>query len=225
MEQTRSEVLKTIPYGFYITGVIGADGEANGFTTCWVSQVSFEPQQVIVAVRRDQHTHDLMERGGVFSLNFLDTDQEDLALRFTRPLQPENGAVGGAAYTEGETTGAPLFVDAFAHLECRVVGKMEATTRSSWAGSPQRPCAARQTSSPTSTPRWSTGARDPAYSSLPRRPTTGETRSARKAGRKWTRVSGRGFCPKASPGGKAACRGSSRTGGGSRSSSCSSWWS
>ncbi len=43
MEQTRSEILKTIPYGFYITGVVGADGEVNGFTTCWVSQVSFDP--------------------------------------------------------------------------------------------------------------------------------------------------------------------------------------
>ena len=42
-EQTRSDILKTIPYGFYITGVVGSDGEANGFTTCWVSQVSFEP--------------------------------------------------------------------------------------------------------------------------------------------------------------------------------------
>ena len=125
MDQTRSEILKTIPYGFYITGVVGADGEANGFTTCWVSQVSFEPQQLVVAVRRDQHSHELMEQGGVFSLNFLDTDQEDLALRFTQPLQPENGTVGGAAYAKGET-GAPLFEDAFAHLECRVVGKLEA---------------------------------------------------------------------------------------------------
>jgi len=46
-EQMRSEILKTIPYGFYITGVVGSDGEANGFTTCWVSQVSFELQQVV----------------------------------------------------------------------------------------------------------------------------------------------------------------------------------
>jgi flavin reductase (DIM6/NTAB) family NADH-FMN oxidoreductase RutF len=124
-EQTRSEILKTIPYGFYITGVIGADGEANGFTTCWVSQVSFEPQQVVVAVRKDQHTHDLVESGGVFSLNFLDTEQEDLARRFTEPLEPENGQVGGSPYTTGQT-GAPLFEEAFAHLECRVVDKMEA---------------------------------------------------------------------------------------------------
>jgi flavin reductase (DIM6/NTAB) family NADH-FMN oxidoreductase RutF len=133
MEQTRSEILKTIPYGFYITGVVGADGEANGFTTCWVSQVSFEPQQVVVAVRRDQHTHELMEQGGVFSLNFLDTEQEELARRFTEPLEPENGTVGGYAYTRGET-GAPLFEDAFAHLECRVVGKMEAGDHTVYLG-------------------------------------------------------------------------------------------
>ncbi len=125
-EQNRSEILKSIPYGFYITGVIGADGEANGFTTCWVSQVSFEPQQLIVAVRKDQHTHDLMDSGGVFSLNFLDAEQEALASEFTQPLQHEDGAVGGHEYVTGEATGAPLFDEAFAHLECRVAGKMEA---------------------------------------------------------------------------------------------------
>jgi flavin reductase (DIM6/NTAB) family NADH-FMN oxidoreductase RutF len=125
-EQIRSEVLKTIPYGFYITGVVGADGEVNGFTTCWVSQVSFEPQQVIVAVRKDQHTHELVETGGVFSLNFLDTAQEELARKFTEPLEHEDGTVGGEAYALGEATGAPLFENAFAHLECRVVGRLEA---------------------------------------------------------------------------------------------------
>ena len=133
MEQTRSEILKTIPYGFYITGVVGTDGEVNGFTTCWVSQVSFEPQQLVVAVRKDQHTHELMEQGGVFSLNFLDTDQEDLARRFTGPLESENGMVGGSPYTIGET-GAPLFEEAFAHLECRVVGKLEAGDHTVYLG-------------------------------------------------------------------------------------------
>jgi flavin reductase (DIM6/NTAB) family NADH-FMN oxidoreductase RutF len=132
-EQMRSEILKTIPYGFYITGVVGSDGETNGFTTCWVSQVSFEPQQIVVAVGKDQHTHDLIETGGVFSLNFLDTEQEDLARRFTRPLQPEDGTLGGSPYSTGET-GAPLFNEAFAYLECRVVGKMEAGDHTVYLG-------------------------------------------------------------------------------------------
>jgi flavin reductase (DIM6/NTAB) family NADH-FMN oxidoreductase RutF len=132
-EQTRSEILKTIPYGFYITGVVGSDGEANGFTTCWVSQVSFDPQQVIVAVRKDQHTHDLIEESGVFSLNFIDTEQEDLAHKFTQPLQPDDNGVGGSPYTTRET-GAPLFEEAFAHLECRVVSKMEAGDHTVYLG-------------------------------------------------------------------------------------------
>ena len=123
-EQTRSEVLKTIPYGFYITGVVGSSGEANGFTTNWVSQVSFSPQQLIVAVSKDHHSHDLIEQSGVFTLNFLDTGQEDLARKFTEALEHEDGAVGGSPYTTGQT-GAPLFEEAFAHLECRVVDKME----------------------------------------------------------------------------------------------------
>jgi len=133
-EQIRSEVLKTIPYGFYITGVVGNNGEANGFTTNWVSQVSFEPQQVVVAVRKDQHTHDLLEEGGVFSLNYLDTTQEDLAQKFTRPLEPGNGTVGGSPYTLGEATGAPLFEEAFAHLECRVVDRLEAGDHTVYLG-------------------------------------------------------------------------------------------
>jgi flavin reductase (DIM6/NTAB) family NADH-FMN oxidoreductase RutF len=132
-EQTRSEILKTIPYGFYITGVVGSDGEVNGFTTCWVSQVSFDPQQVVVAVRKDQHTHDLIEEGSVFSLNFLDTEQEDLARKFTEPLQPENGTIADSTYTKGET-GAPLFDEAFANLECRVIGKMEAGVHTVYLG-------------------------------------------------------------------------------------------
>jgi flavin reductase (DIM6/NTAB) family NADH-FMN oxidoreductase RutF len=133
-DQIRSEVLKTIPYGFYVTGVIGADGEANGFTTCWVSQVSFEPQQLILAVNKDQHTHDLIESGGVFSLNFLDTSQEDLARKFTQTLAPEDGTVSGSRYTLGEATGAPLFEEAFAHLECRVVGSMAAGDHTVYLG-------------------------------------------------------------------------------------------
>ncbi len=132
-EQIRSEILKTIPYGFYITGVVGSDGEANGFTTCWVSQASFEPQQIVVAVRKDQHTHDLVEDSGVFSLNFLDASQEDLARKFTEPLEHADGAVGGSSYAPGET-GAPLFEEAFAYLECRVAGKIEAGDHTVYLG-------------------------------------------------------------------------------------------
>ena len=102
------------PYGFYITGVAGSDGEVNGFTT--VGRRFLDPQQVIVAVRKDQHTHDLVET--------LCTElprHGAVGAGFTEPLQHEDGLVGGSSYTTGER--APLFEEAFAHLECRVSGK------------------------------------------------------------------------------------------------------
>jgi flavin reductase (DIM6/NTAB) family NADH-FMN oxidoreductase RutF len=48
-------------------------------------------------------------------------------------LENRDGAVGGSPYTAGET-GAPLFEEAFAHLECRVVGKMEAGDHTVYLG-------------------------------------------------------------------------------------------
>jgi flavin reductase (DIM6/NTAB) family NADH-FMN oxidoreductase RutF len=132
-EQARSEILKSIPYGFYITGVVSGSGEPNGFTTCWVSQASFEPPQITLAARRGHRTRDSMEETGVFSLNFLDTSQEELAHRFAKPLSPEDGKVGGLRYVRG-STGAPLFEDAFASLECQVVGKLEAGDHTVYLG-------------------------------------------------------------------------------------------
>lgn len=124
-EDTRSEVLNAIPYGFYIVGVIDNDGEANGFTANWVSQVSFKPPRVIVAVHNAHHSHDLIESGGVFSLNFLDKTQEELARRLAQHQEPEGDSVAGARFTRGPETEAPLFDDSFAYLECRVVDKLE----------------------------------------------------------------------------------------------------
>jgi Flavin reductase like domain len=155
-DQTRIEILKTIPYGFYVTGVVGSDGEINGFTTCRVSQVSFEPQQVVVAVRKDQHTHDLFEQGGVFSLNFLDTEQEDLARIFTQPLQPENGTLAGSPYCTGETGPhssrrlSPTWSAGWS------VSWRPGTIRSTSGRSPPHTSGVPPISLPTSTPPWST---------------------------------------------------------------------
>ena len=87
-----------------------------------------------MAVNKAQHTHDLLESGSVFSLNFLDTSQEGLARKFTQALANEDGTIGGSPYTPGGITGAPLFDEAFAHLECRVAGKMEAGDHTVYLG-------------------------------------------------------------------------------------------
>lgn len=124
-DDVRSEVLSAIPYGFYVVGTLGPNGEANGLTVNWALQASFEPPQIAVAIERGGSAHDVIEGSEVFSLNFLDRSQEDLARGLARHVEPEGDTLAGARFTPGPKTGAPIFEDCFAHLECRVVGSVE----------------------------------------------------------------------------------------------------
>ena len=133
-KEAQKKVLNIMPYGFYIVGVAGSDGEANGFTANWISQVSFGPPQVTVAVHKDHHSRDLIQSGGVFSVNFLDNTQEDLARTFAQHQEAGEDSVAGARFGRGPDTGAPLFEDAFAHLECQVVNQMEAGDHTVYLG-------------------------------------------------------------------------------------------
>jgi flavin reductase (DIM6/NTAB) family NADH-FMN oxidoreductase RutF len=125
-EEIRSEALKNIPYGFFVVGVMDNSGEANGFTANWVSQASFDPPRVTVAVNKSIASHDMIRESRAFSLNFLDNSQEDLARKFARHQEAGSDEVGGSRFTPGPETNAPLFEEAFAHLECRVVSELDA---------------------------------------------------------------------------------------------------
>ena len=77
----KKTLLRKIPHGLFICGV--AEGEeVNGFTASWVTQGSFEPPLVVIAVRADSTSNGMIQRTGRFSLNVLDQSQKDLAAGF-----------------------------------------------------------------------------------------------------------------------------------------------
>ena len=51
----KKTLLRKIPHGVFICGV-AENGEVNGFTASWVTQGSFEPPLVVMAVRSDSTT-------------------------------------------------------------------------------------------------------------------------------------------------------------------------
>lgn len=124
-DDIRSQVLSAIPYGFYVVGTLGPDGKSNGLTVNWAMQTSFEPPQIAVVIEQEGNAHGAIEGSEVFSLNFLDRSQEDLARRLAQHVEPEGNTLAGARFTPGPKTGAPVFEDCFAHLECRVVDSTE----------------------------------------------------------------------------------------------------
>ena len=113
-------LLRKIPHGLFICGVREAD-QINGFTASWVTQGSFDPPLVVMAVRSDSTSHGMIERTGLFSLNVLRADQKDLAAVFFKPQSGVGGRFEAAPYDEG-SLGLPLLKDAIGGVECKVVG-------------------------------------------------------------------------------------------------------
>ncbi len=102
-------LLRKIPHGLFICGV--AEGDVvNGFTASWVTQGSFEPPLVVMAVRADSTSNGMIQRTGKFSLNVLAADQKDLAAVFFKPQQGVGGRFDAAPYKLGEH-GLPILDD------------------------------------------------------------------------------------------------------------------
>ncbi len=115
-------LLRKIPHGVFICGVAEGD-DVNGFTASWVTQGSFEPPLVVMAVRADSTSNGMIQRTGRFALNVLAADQKDLAAVFFKPQKAVGGRFDAAPYHLGEL-GLPLLDDALGGVECELVGQV-----------------------------------------------------------------------------------------------------
>jgi flavin reductase (DIM6/NTAB) family NADH-FMN oxidoreductase RutF len=114
------ETLRQIPYGLYVVGVRGnGGGGINAMTASWVTQCSFDPPLVMVAVRKPSRSYDLVKAGRVFSLNLLDKKERRIIRMLERPSGSAGDKLGKVGHVE-EDTGAPILRHAFAYAECKV---------------------------------------------------------------------------------------------------------
>lgn len=130
--EAKKILLRKIPHGLFICGV--AEGEVvNGFTASWVTQGSFDPPLVVMAVRADSTSNGLIQRSGRFSLNVLAADQKDLAAVFFKPQQGIGGRFDAAPFQLGPL-GLPLLDDALGGVECLLVGQVAAGDHTVFVG-------------------------------------------------------------------------------------------
>ena len=97
--------------------------EVNGFTASWVTQGSFNPPLVVMAVRAEGSSHEIIKNTGKFSLNVLKSDQKDLAAVFFKPQKALGGRFESVEFNLGEF-GLPILVDSVGGVECKVVGNV-----------------------------------------------------------------------------------------------------
>ncbi len=108
-----------IPNALVLVG--SADGdEWNAMTTSWVSQLSMKPVLIGVSVDNDAVTHRLITAGGAFSVNLWSSEDTRVFVKFSKPATRQGNTLNGKPVRLG-VTGVPIFEEAIAWLECRVV--------------------------------------------------------------------------------------------------------
>lgn len=112
----------------------GCPGERNGLTATAVCAVSDTPPTVLACVHRNAQAHDLIVKSGCFSINFLSTEQECVAVQFSGV----NGVHGEDRFSVGEwrsgLIGAPLLQDAVCTLECQLASHQSVATHTIFFG-------------------------------------------------------------------------------------------
>ena len=116
--EIKKKVLRKLVYGVYVVGVKDARA-VNAFTATWVTQVSFKPPLILVAIENQAHSFKMISESRVLTVNFLGSDQKGIAQHFLKPAPPGGSKLEGIRHRLGKT-GAPILEEAAGYLECEV---------------------------------------------------------------------------------------------------------
>lgn len=121
--ETVNRVMWSIPNVLCLVG--SASGEEwNAMTASWVTQVAMDPVLVAVSVDARAVTRRLVEEGGAFTINLWDRDDTRVFVKFSKPADRSGHTLNDRPVRLG-TTGTPIFEEAVAYADCRLVATRE----------------------------------------------------------------------------------------------------
>jgi flavin reductase (DIM6/NTAB) family NADH-FMN oxidoreductase RutF len=88
-------------------------------TASWVTQVSMEPVLIGVGIDNKSVTHRLVEASGFFSINLFTPEDTKIFVKFSKPAVKDGDTLNQRPITTA-VTGAPVFTDALAWMDCEV---------------------------------------------------------------------------------------------------------
>ena len=131
-DEVVNKVTWMIPNALALVGSRSGD-ERNGMTTSWITQLSMEPVLIGIGVDNKAVTHRLITEGGSFTVNLWSSEDTRPFVKFSKPATYEEGALNGRPVTDG-VTGAPIFEEAIAWMECSVVQSLDLGTHPLFIG-------------------------------------------------------------------------------------------
>ncbi len=127
-----NKVTWKIPNALALIGS-ASDEEWNGMTASWVTQLSMEPVLIGVGVDNKAVTHRLISQSGSFSVNLWPSDDTRVFVKFSKPAVKEEGSLNGRPVHQG-VTGAPIFDESLAWLDCEVRQSIDLGTHTLFIG-------------------------------------------------------------------------------------------
>lgn len=131
-DEVVNKVTWMIPNALALVGSRSGD-ERNGMTTSWITQLSMEPVLIGIGVDNKAVTNRLISEGGSFTVNLWSSEDTRPFVKFSKPAEYEDGALNGRPVTDG-VTGAPIFDEAIAWMECSVVQSHDLGTHTLFIG-------------------------------------------------------------------------------------------
>ena len=124
LDNELSKAIGRISGGLYIITAQKGDTK-SAMLASWVSQASFDPPGLTIAVAKDRAIESLMQVGDRFVLNVLEEgNYQDLMKHFLKRFPPGADRFAGIN-TQTASNGSPILTDALAYLECEVTSRME----------------------------------------------------------------------------------------------------
>ena len=121
METRMIEAFRLIPYGIYVLAA-KRGSELYAMIVSWVSQVSFSPPLLVVALRRNRKALPAVQETRFFSLSLLKKDQKPLVSRFKdSPPEPTFSFF----LVENGGKEVPSLRGCLASWECRLISTAE----------------------------------------------------------------------------------------------------
>jgi flavin reductase (DIM6/NTAB) family NADH-FMN oxidoreductase RutF len=127
-----NKVTWKIPNALVLVGSRSGD-DWNGMTTSWVTQLSQDPVLIGVGIDTVAVTHRLISEGGSFTVNLWNAENTRPFVKFSKPALKDGMALNGYPIVEG-STGAPIFEDAIAWMECEVTEAVACGTHTLFIG-------------------------------------------------------------------------------------------
>jgi flavin reductase (DIM6/NTAB) family NADH-FMN oxidoreductase RutF len=131
-DQLLNRVTWKIPNALALIGSRSGDTR-NAMTASWVTQLSMSPVLVGIGVDNEALTHRLVSESGVFTVNLWDATDTRVFVKFSKPASDDGSALNGRP-VRAATTGAPVFDEAIAWMDCEVRHRLDLGSHTLFVG-------------------------------------------------------------------------------------------